>query len=280
VIRKHVRDAGDGPADFSYWRREPLAYASGLLADLAGVAAPRCLAQGEEPGGVVLWLEDLGGGAAGWTVQRYARVARALGMLGGDGGSAQPVPDWPWLSRGFLASWVEQAAAGFEVFADAVRDPLLARLYPADVAAVMAELWQARGRICALLASWPQVLGHLDAVPANVIVRDGQAYLIDWAFTDLRSAWHSLSGGGAAANAVRCCGSGRHASRRRHLGDRLAGLPDQPDRALPAISAGLVRVSAIAPPAPRATCPRCEGAPAPGEPAGLGVDMAMRREWA
>lgn len=61
-------------------------------------------------------------------------------------------------------------------------DPLLARLYPHGVAAVMVELWQARRRICAILASWPQVFGHLDATPANVIVRGGQAYLIDWAF--------------------------------------------------------------------------------------------------
>jgi hypothetical protein len=70
VIRKHVRDAGDAAADFSYWRREPLAYASGLLARLTGVAAPRCFAQGENADGVVLWLEDVDGGG-GWTVERY-----------------------------------------------------------------------------------------------------------------------------------------------------------------------------------------------------------------
>jgi hypothetical protein len=183
VIRKQVRDAGDGPADFSYWRREPLVYASGLLAGLAGVTAPRCFAQGEEADGVVLWLEDLADGdGGGWTLERFGLVARALGRLGGAQGGGWPVPDWPWLSRGFLADWVEQAAAGFQVFAEAVRDPLLARLYPPEVAAVMVELWQARGRICAILAGWPQVLGHLDAVPANVIIRGGQAYLIDWAF--------------------------------------------------------------------------------------------------
>jgi hypothetical protein len=84
VICKQVRDAGDGPADFSYWRREPLLYASGLLAGLAGVAAPRCFAQGEETGGVVLWLEDLADGdGGGWMLERFGLVARALGMLGG-----------------------------------------------------------------------------------------------------------------------------------------------------------------------------------------------------
>ena len=182
VIRKQVRDAGDSPADFSYWRREPLAYGCGMLAELNGVAAPRCYGQTEDAGGVVLWLEDLGGGdGGGWTLERYGRVASGLGQLGG-AAAARQVPDWPWLSQGLLVSWVEQAAAGFEVFAEAVRDPLLARLYPPEVAAVMAELWQARGRICAVLAGRPQVLSHLDAVPANVIVRGGRTYLIDWAF--------------------------------------------------------------------------------------------------
>jgi hypothetical protein len=182
VIRKQVRDAGGGPADFSYWRREPLAYSSGLLAELAGVAAPRCLAQSEQADGVVLWLEDLADGDGGdWTVERYGLVARGLGQLDAHAGG-RAAPDWPWLSRGFLASWVEQAAAGFEVFAEAVRDPLLARLYPPEVTAVMVELWQARRHICAILAGWPQVLGHLDTAPANVIVRGGQTYLIDWAF--------------------------------------------------------------------------------------------------
>jgi hypothetical protein len=150
---------------------------------LAGVAAPRCLSQDEDARGVVLWLEDLGDGdGGGWSLERYSLVARGLGQLGGACAGDRPVPDWPWLSRGWLASWVEQAVAGFEVFADAVRDPLLARLYPPQVAAVMVELWQARGRICEILAGWPQVIGHLDAVPSNVIVEGGRAYLIDWAF--------------------------------------------------------------------------------------------------
>ena len=183
VIRKQVRDTGDGLGDIFYWRREPLAYASGMLAELAGAAAPRCFAQGEEPGGVVLWLEDLADGDGGrWTAERYALVARSLGLLGGASAGSPAVPAWPWLSQGLLASWVELGAAGFEVFAEAAGDPLLARLYPPEVAAIMVELWLARRRICDILAGWPQVLGHLDAVPANVIIRDGRTYLIDWAF--------------------------------------------------------------------------------------------------
>jgi hypothetical protein len=80
VIRKQVRGARDSPAGLSYWRREPLANACGLLGELAGVAAPRCLAQGEQAGSVVPWLGDLGDGdGGGWTLERYTLVVRGLG---------------------------------------------------------------------------------------------------------------------------------------------------------------------------------------------------------
>ena len=47
----HV-DGRLNPSGASYWKREMLAYQSGLLADLpAGLVAPRCFGVGEHPGG-------------------------------------------------------------------------------------------------------------------------------------------------------------------------------------------------------------------------------------
>jgi aminoglycoside/choline kinase family phosphotransferase len=89
----------DSPADFSYWRREPLAHASGLLAGLAGVRAPRCFARSEDSGGVVLWLEDLGDSSAGWTAdhrlalmarRRVRLAARAAGQVAAAGRAGLP----------------------------------------------------------------------------------------------------------------------------------------------------------------------------------------------
>jgi hypothetical protein len=55
-------------------------------------------------------------------------------------------------------------------------------MYPPEVAATMMELWESRTRIHDALSAAPQVVGHLDAVPVNVIVRGGRTTLIDWAF--------------------------------------------------------------------------------------------------
>ena len=153
VIRKQVRDAGDGPADFSYWRREPLAYAGGLLAELAGVAAPRCFAQGEEACGVVLWLEDLADGdRGGWTVEHYGLVARGLGLLGGAYAGGWPVPHWPWLSQEFLGSWVEQRLRASR----SSRKRCVIRCWPTCIRRTWQRSWWGCGGLAGASArSWP-----------------------------------------------------------------------------------------------------------------------------
>ena len=182
VIRKCVRDTGGDASEIRYWKREPLAYASGELEQLAAIHVPRCVQQDEDASGIVLWLEDVDGADGPWTIPRFETVARDLGRLGGAYTVGRPLPRAPWLSRGWLAAWVEQAATAFDGFSTAVIDPLLARMYPPEVADAMVALWESRSRIYGVLSGAPQVLGHLDAVPANVMVRAGRTTLIDWAF--------------------------------------------------------------------------------------------------
>jgi hypothetical protein len=65
VVVRHARadrggDLVDEAGHFFYWRREPLAYASGLLDDLPGVRAPRRHGvEGRSEGSDWLWLEDV-----------------------------------------------------------------------------------------------------------------------------------------------------------------------------------------------------------------------------
>jgi len=181
VIRKFVRDTGGDAREIRYWKREPLAYASGLLEQHPAIGVPRCFQQDADVSGIALWLEDVKGAGGTWTIPRFESVARDLGRLGGSYAAGRRLPEEPWLSRGWLAGWVEQAAPAFDEFSTAVTDPLLAQMYPPLVAATMVELWESRSRIYDALASTPQVFAHLDAVPVNVIVRDGRTILIDWA---------------------------------------------------------------------------------------------------
>jgi len=96
------------PADGFYWKREVLAYQSGLLADLPGVVAPQCYGVEKQADGTVwLWLEavqDDGGPA--WPLDSYGTAARHLGQFNGAYLAGRPRPGYSWLSRHWLRDWV------------------------------------------------------------------------------------------------------------------------------------------------------------------------------
>jgi hypothetical protein len=96
----------DDPAHWNYWRREALAYETGLAATAyadAGITAPAVLeTRTRADGGVEVWLADAGGAEGfGWPVRRLARFAYELGAA--QARWSGRVPDTPWLSRRWLA---------------------------------------------------------------------------------------------------------------------------------------------------------------------------------
>jgi hypothetical protein len=142
-----------------YWRREPIAYRSGLLDGLA----PACLACVErEDGTVALWLEDVGTSTEEWSPERLGEAAFRLGL------AQAPLCGRP---------------------ADrAVALPRLAALVPA--AATSADRRRRRGgpraggdewTTLARLDAAPQTLCHHDFHPGNVL---GEL-VIDWAYCGL-----------------------------------------------------------------------------------------------
>jgi hypothetical protein len=143
-------DEGRWPArseesDPYYWRREALAYASGAI-DRFGV--PEVLACVERTdGSIALWLEDCGEAPPTRTLEEAFAIAQRLGAA-----QALPVPDAPWLARGFLREYL--------------------RLHDID-------------DDCADLEALPEVLCHNDFHPGNVLA--GGA-VIDWAYCGLGAA--------------------------------------------------------------------------------------------
>jgi hypothetical protein len=147
AVLKVVRNGGDEgrwPAraeetDPYYWRREPLAYLSHAL---DGFGVPELRACVERPdGSVALWLEDGGEPPSTRALAELAAIAQRLGKA-----QACPVPDEPWLVRGFLPAYL--------------------RLHGID-------------DDCARLDELPQALCHNDFHPGNVLA-DGS--VIDWAY--------------------------------------------------------------------------------------------------
>jgi hypothetical protein len=172
----------------AYWKREWLAYESGLLAGLPGrLRAPRLLLATEPAEHEAwLWLEDVAGlPGERWQPQHYARAAYDLGTTqGAYAASRAPLPDHRWLSRGWLAGWVRTTERWWgQVGDDSLwDDPRLARLAALRPAAL--EVWGRRDRLLAVISEAPQTLVHLDLWPANLIAGAGgpgaRTAAVDW----------------------------------------------------------------------------------------------------
>ncbi|MEV0611918.1 phosphotransferase [Nonomuraea sp. NPDC050404] len=159
LVRKRIRPLTTGrhapyandPRHWAYWRREPLAYASGLLPAGPELTAPRCHAVVDD----VLYLADVAGGPESPHV-----AARRLGTWQ----AATAVPDVPWLSGHQLA---QRLAA--------------THWTPVDADPRITALWHRREELLAMLAGLPVVLSHGDLSAGNIVASSGTTVLLDWA---------------------------------------------------------------------------------------------------
>lgn len=193
VIRKVIRvgEHSRVPSDFRYWAREPMAYSSGALEDLAGgLATPRCYGISEVPDQeFALWLEDVEDAKLSWTPADFGAVARLLGRFNAAYLIRGSVPNWPWLSRRFLHTWIEGTGVARNIAA--VRDfpdhPRVRSWYPGNMREQVLQLWEERETLLAPLEVFPLTLCHMDAFRRNFLVRrmttgTDQFVLLDWAF--------------------------------------------------------------------------------------------------
>ncbi|WP_051367671.1 hypothetical protein [Hamadaea tsunoensis] len=173
----------DEPTHWNYWKRETLAYSTGLTGAYAdaGILAPALLSQQDRAdGSIASWLADADGvPGTEWTPAMLGSFAAALGTA--QAAYANAVPDLPWLSRRWLAGYLGRA----DVWAkwDVDWDHPLASAWPADVRADLETLWRNRFHVLEAAERAPRTLAHLDVWPMNLIAPGSGFTLLDWAFT-------------------------------------------------------------------------------------------------
>lgn len=178
------------PRHWAYWRREPLAYASGLLpgakeplpqsqprGDAGGpgplgshgepnpsagetgqLVAPRCFGVL----GDTIWLED-SHRSPGSPPAELARVAaRRLGRWQAE----TAVPDVPWLAGHQLAQRIAVSDLDFRAV---------------DVDPRLVAVWERREALLAELAAVPDVLSHGDFNVGNLVAAGDRTVVLDWA---------------------------------------------------------------------------------------------------
>jgi len=188
---------GTDPAHSQYWRREALAYCSGLLDDLPGdLTAPHCFGVVERADDTIwLWLEEVHETERRpWPLARYGMAARHLGQFNGAYLAGRPIPTEPWLNRGFLRAWTTDPARARLIEpierAETWAHPLVRRAFPDPVTERLLRLHTERERFLAALEQQPQTLCHLDAFPGNLLARrtaagEEQTVALDWAFVGI-----------------------------------------------------------------------------------------------
>jgi hypothetical protein len=185
--------SSEDPAHWNYWRREPLAYSSGLLDSLrGGLRPPRSAPVERADGSVALWLEDLSAPATRWPLERYGPAARHLGRAQGEFLAGRPLPDEPWLSRGWLRAYMAQRGQDMHLLenANAWSHPLVRVAFPEPRAAETRRLWEERERFLAALDRLPRTLCHLDLWPRNLFADDApgeepRTVAVDWSFVGI-----------------------------------------------------------------------------------------------
>ena len=138
---------------------------------------------------VWLWLEDIVEAyATPWPLERYGLAARHLGAWQGTYLAGRPLPDAPWLTRGWLRSWCANWAAMRELAGDvaAWEHPQAQQAFGRPLSAAYQRLAAEAEAWLDVLDSLPQTLCHYDFLRPNLFARrvDGQeeTVAIDWSY--------------------------------------------------------------------------------------------------
>jgi hypothetical protein len=190
------------PRHYQYWQREPLAYASGFLADLpGGLRAVECYGVDTRSDSVTwAWLEDLRDTyAEGWPLARFAMAARHLGEFNGAFLAGRPLPAAPWLAdaRSVDVQWsASNPDIGPEVLAFLEQPPKVVNPAARSAFASMDELASLRAWLtnqdafADALERLPQTFCHNDCIGPNLFsIRRPEGtdatVAIDWALTGI-----------------------------------------------------------------------------------------------
>jgi hypothetical protein len=180
--------AQDDPAVCHYWKRDPLAYQSGLLYRLSGqVTAPRCLDVRENADGSIwLCLEEIKDEhPRPWSLESYARAARQLGEFNGAYLAGRPLPDEPWVTHDWLRKYLQEAAPSVDYIRQNPADPIINRMLPGITLPLTLAIWEEHERMLKVLEAMPQGFCHQDAFERNLFYRGEELVVIDWTYAGI-----------------------------------------------------------------------------------------------
>lgn len=166
-----------------YWKREYEVYRSGILDDLPpdAFASPRIFALEDYEQSCWIWMQDIHDSKPKWRLDDYHDVAKRLGRFNGAYLTGKPLPVQAWLSRDWHCAIVPALSDCFHDLERHLAQPLARRTLPLKEKAAIQAIWRQRETFIKALKGLPRTFCHIDAFRRNILHRQRDAVLIDWA---------------------------------------------------------------------------------------------------
>jgi len=193
------------PADWNYWKREALAYRSGILDQARGNLVPVKALEITEPMETTVWIwqeEVQEPNRSDWKLDRHILAAQHFGEFAGVyvGYSPNSQHDL-WFCRNFIRQWT-QGIAGFGL-TDLIHDSAfwnnadVKGALPLVTAKRLESLLKDADHLCDVLEKQPQTLSHQDPHWTNLFATldtngNETTTVIDWSFLGLAAVGEDL----------------------------------------------------------------------------------------
>ena len=193
------------PADWNYWKREALAYKSGVLDQVQGSLVPVKAIEIIEPTESSVWIwqmEVQEPHRSDWKLARHILAAQHFGEFAGAHVGFIPNPQQdPWFCRSFIRQWTQDGAElGLTdlthdvVFWD---NPDVKLALPLVTAKRLESLLKDADHLCDVLEKQPQTLSHQDPHWTNLFATHDTngneiTTVIDWSYLGLAAVGEDL----------------------------------------------------------------------------------------
>jgi len=195
----------NNPPDWNYWKREALAYQSGILDKVQGDLVPVKCFHTSEPTDTNVWIwqeEVLEPNRSNWTLDRHTLAARHFGEFGGTYAGFSPSQnDSPWICRQFIRRWARLTVKfGLSDIAQNSKfwnHPYTHLALPQNTEQRAQGLIDQIELLSDILEQQPQTLSHQDTNWSNLFATHDlhgreQTTVIDWSFMGLAAIGEDL----------------------------------------------------------------------------------------
>ena len=199
-IIKPENDEKNNALHHNYWKREALVNQSGILCELPYViCAPQCYkVEEKENNSVWIWMEEIiEDNKQPWSDNEFAFVARKLGIFNGTYLTEKAIPDYPWICRNWIKSWIDSCkkySIDPTVYFSKVQ-----KIYNLNsIYNSYNYLNKHLNKHLRALESLPRVLAHQDLSKQNMFITTlqnstkKQLTLIDWQFLSISGLGEDL----------------------------------------------------------------------------------------